>query len=123
MGARNFRELDAWQLADHLSAKIDAVLAASDLRGHFKFCENLEDAADSVPSNIAEGFRRYNPREFARFLEYSLSSLGEISSKLEKMRRIRLGTPQDHEEISFLIARCTIATARLRRSQLRRRNR
>ena len=48
-----------------------------------KFYGQLSDAAASVSSNIAEGFYRYNAREFARFLRYSRGSLAEAERRLQ----------------------------------------
>ena len=48
-----------------------------------KFYGQLGDAASSVSSNIAEGFYRYNAREFAQFLRYSRGSLAEAERRLQ----------------------------------------
>jgi four helix bundle protein len=49
----------------------------------FKFRENLRDAADSAQRNFPEGFGRFAPGDFARFLDHSRSSLLEVKDGLE----------------------------------------
>jgi four helix bundle protein len=49
----------------------------------FKFRAQLRDAVSGIQSNVAEGFRRVGAREFARFLRYSFSGLGETAVRLD----------------------------------------
>ena len=66
--------------------------------------------------NIAEGFYRYHPREFARFLSIALASIGEASLWLKD------GVDRGHfaasqcEGAFQLARRCRIATLKLRQS-------
>ena len=46
-------------------------------RHDFKFRDQIRDASSSGPRNIAEGFGRFNPGEFAHFLEIAKGSLME----------------------------------------------
>jgi four helix bundle protein len=48
-----------------------------------KFKSQLYEAVSSVTGNIAEGFGRRSHRDFARFLDYSLGSLNEVTERLE----------------------------------------
>ena len=50
----------------------------------------LLDAASSVPANLVEGFRRYSPGEFPRFIDYSLASLGSQSSACATESRLAI---------------------------------
>lgn len=52
------------------------------VRRDFRFATQLEDAASSVARNIAEGFGRVRPKEFARFLLIARGSLFELSDLL-----------------------------------------
>jgi four helix bundle protein len=113
MVARHFKELVCWQLSMELHVKLEAILATPKAARHFKICDQMRAASVSVSSNIAEGFKRYNPPEFARFLSFARGSLAELSSQLEILQRMQVGSPADHLELSHLIARCSIATARL----------
>jgi four helix bundle protein len=48
-----------------------------------EFKDQLRDAASGVPANIAEGFGRNNPAEFAQFIRYALASLREAETRLK----------------------------------------
>ena len=43
----------------------------------------LRRAAISIPSNIAEGFNRYQNKEYKRFLYISLGSCAELETQVE----------------------------------------
>lgn len=76
-GARHFTDLIVWQLADQLRAQVFQLTKRSPFRGDLKLRSQLDDAADSVCRNIAEGFGGTN-REFARFLRIARRSLNEV---------------------------------------------
>jgi len=63
---KRFEDIVAWQLADQLRKEVIAASARGSLAKDYKFCAQIRDAANSGSSNIAEGFKRFNPREFAQ---------------------------------------------------------
>jgi four helix bundle protein len=77
-GARHFTDLVVWQLADQLRVHVFRVTARPPLRTDFKLRSQLDDAADSVCRNIAEGFGAQSNREFARFVRIARRSLNEV---------------------------------------------
>ena len=55
---------------------------ANKFRRDFRLVNQIQDAADSSMSNIAEGFARRGNREFVQFLFISKSSAAEVQSHL-----------------------------------------
>lgn len=83
----NFRKLDVWidsvELADMIYCQTDA-FPRTELYG---LASQMQRAAVSVSSNIAEGSGRDSDREFTRFLAISLSSLYELETQVEIANR------------------------------------
>ena len=79
---RDFKELLAWQLADTLRAEIVEFTETGPTARDFRYRDQIRDAGASPPRNIAEGFGRYHPSEFARFLEFAIASYEEIKDAL-----------------------------------------
>lgn len=75
-------ELVAYQLSMELKKQVLELLHGSSARHDTKLASQIGDAASSVPSNIAEGFYRFNPGEFAQFVKYARGSLQEVRTRL-----------------------------------------
>ena len=82
MAAREFQELEVWQLADELRCGVVAFTARPPAARDGRFCNNIRDAAESVCRNIAEGFGRRRPPQFSQFLTIALGSLKEVHDQL-----------------------------------------
>ena len=101
--------LEAWQLADQVRREIDRITSTPAFRRYPKLQEQFLDAADSACSNTAEGFSRFKPRDFARFVRISRGSLSEILDRLISARRRGLITQSDFDLISSLARRARAA--------------
>lgn len=82
-----FENLEVWREAMELAVSI---------YGQFRHCRDLEfrrqiqGAAVSVSSNIAEGYERDSNAEFIRFLFIAKGSCGEVRSQVELAGRLGL---------------------------------
>lgn len=79
---KSFRELDIWKKGIELVKKIYGITAkfpASELYG---LTSQMRRSAVSIPSNVAEGFRRRHSKEFKQFLSIALGSLAELETQL-----------------------------------------
>jgi four helix bundle protein len=80
VGARRYQDLDCWRLSNDLKRRVYAFTAALPASRDVRYCDQIRSAARSAPSNIAEGFARFRPHEFARFLEIARGSLVETQT-------------------------------------------
>ena len=86
-GAKHFRELVCWQLAQELKLAIYKLIESPTIKRDLRFCDQIREAARSGPRNIAEGFGRRTHREFAMFLDVARGSLMECQNHLQDARR------------------------------------
>jgi four helix bundle protein len=77
-----FEDLVAWQKARLLTAEIYKVTGDGDFGRDFGLKGQIQRAAVSVMSNVAEGFERARPAEFHQFLSMSKASCAELRSQL-----------------------------------------
>jgi four helix bundle protein len=80
--AHRYEDLVCWQLANELKRRVYAFTVTKPAIRDFKYCDQIRESARSAPSNIAEGFGRFRPVEFARFLEFAKASLLETHNHL-----------------------------------------
>ena len=61
----------------------------------FGLTSQLRRSAISIPSNIAEGHGRINPREFRHFLLIARGSNSELQTQLELSNELGFADPQE----------------------------
>src|SRR5215475_7580103 len=81
-GVQRFEDLVAWQKARCLTAKIYAITKQGEFAKDFRFAGQMQGAAVSIMSNIAEGFVRGSTLEFHRFVQIAKASCAELRSQL-----------------------------------------
>ena len=77
-----FEDLVAWQKARSMTTSIYAVTRRGEFARDFGLAGQIQRASVSVMSNIAEGYERLGPSEFAHFLSIAKGSCGEVRSQL-----------------------------------------
>jgi four helix bundle protein len=81
--AERFEELRIWQEARaQVLAIYGCIERQSSGYSDFAFRDQLQRASISVMNNIAEGFERKTPKDFAHFLDLAKGSCGEVRSML-----------------------------------------
>ncbi|MGA2752525.1 MAG: four helix bundle protein [Terracidiphilus sp.] len=80
---QSFRELQIWRKSMELTVVIYRLTKAFPREESFGLTAQLRRSAISIPSNIAEGHGRMNPREFRRFLLIARGSNCELQTQLE----------------------------------------
>lgn len=78
-----FEDIQAWQEARKLVTMIYELIGINEnFRKDFRLVNQIQGAAVSSMSNIAEGFSRKSHKEFIQFLFISKSSAAEVQSQL-----------------------------------------
>ena len=113
-----YQDLIAWQMADHFKAEVFRLLKASpNAWSDFRYRSQLLSASTSVTANLVEGFRRFSPTEFPKFIDYSVASLGEAEQRLRDGIELGYFKAEDCASAFRFARRCLTASLRLKHSQ------
>jgi four helix bundle protein len=82
MAIQRFEEMKVRQDARILTNNIYSLTKNKYFTKDFGLRDQIQRAAVSIMSNIAEGYERDNNKEFIKFLGYSKGSVGEVRSLL-----------------------------------------
>ena len=77
-----FEDLIAWQKARAFCANVHRLTAAGRLEKNYGFRDQIQRAAVSIMSNLAEGFDRASRKEFHKFIVVAKGSCAEVRSLL-----------------------------------------
>ena len=80
---RSFRDLNVWKKGMEIVKDVYTTTGAFPRQESYCLTSQMRRAAVSVPSNIAEGFNRFQNREYTRFLYIALGSCAELETQLE----------------------------------------
>ncbi len=97
---RAYMKLDVWQLAIQLYKLIWQIV--SDLKIDFKLRAQIIDAAQSVSSNIAEGYSRRSINEYMQHLYIALGSLSETLTRIIGLKETILISEDQFESVDVL---------------------
>lgn len=76
----NFRKLDIWTKSMNLVTETYQLTNTFPTQERFGLMSQMQCAAVSIPTNIAEGSAKTSNRDFARLLEMSIGSLLELET-------------------------------------------
>ena len=79
----NFTKLDIWVDGVELADRVYSLTESFPRHEVYGLASQMQRAAVSVPSNIAEGSGKGSDRDFARFVSISLGSLFELETQIE----------------------------------------
>lgn len=104
MKITRFEDIDSWKEARLLVSDVYKLLAGC---RDFGFKDQIQRAAVSVMSNIAEGFDRASNKEFIQFLVISRGSVSEVKSLA--YTGLDIGH-FDNKDFESIVARCVKLT-------------
>jgi four helix bundle protein len=113
LSVRRYQDFKAWLLAAELNGKVFELTSAPPSCHDFRFRDNIRDAADSAQRNFPEGFGRFAPGDFARFLDHSRASLLEVKNELTVGLDRGYFRAEDVEDATSLVERALKALSGL----------
>ena len=122
-----FEDLIAWQKARELTVKIYLISRRGEFGKDYRLSGQIQAAAVSIMSNLAEGFERGGLVEFHQFLSTAKASCAELRSQLyvaldvgyigaREFEQLRT----DSEEVGRIIGGLRASVAKQRQSKPRR---
>ena len=79
---RNYRDLIAYQKSYKLTLQIYKATRSFPKEETYGLAAQMKSAAVSIPSNIAEGYRRSSRKEFVQFLRIAFGSYSELETQI-----------------------------------------
>jgi four helix bundle protein len=77
-----FEDIEAWEKARRIAKNVYAACRQGEFSRNFGLRDQIQRAAVSIMSNIAEGFERGTNKEFIQFLFIAKGSAGEVRSQI-----------------------------------------
>ena len=77
-----FEDLESWQHARQLTRDVYTLTRTDQIARDFGLCGQIQRAAVSIMSNVAEGFERFHVQEKLQFYNIARGSSAEVRSLL-----------------------------------------
>ncbi len=98
-----FEKLDVWKLAKDFAVELYKVTNSFPKEEKFGLVSQMNRAAVSVASNIAEGSARISKKDKAHFYQIAFSSLMEVTSQLLIVRDLGFIEVKEHDRLRLII--------------------
>lgn len=85
----SFKDLDVWNHGIDFVEAIYRLTSSFPKEEQYGLVSQMRRASVSIPSNIAEGQGRRNPKEFIQFLYIAKGSLAEVETQLIICKRLK----------------------------------
>ena len=79
---KNFQDLRIWQKGIEVVKDIYILTKKFPKEELYGLTSQMRRSAVSIPSNIAEGFRRYHNKEYKQFLYIAMGSCAELETQI-----------------------------------------
>src|SRR5260370_42245418 len=96
---RSFEDLIVWQKAIEFVKPVYIISSQGDLKRDFGLRDQMRRAAESIPTNIAEGFERNSRKENLLFLNIAKGPAGEVRSLFRVAPEVRYFGKQTHDKL------------------------
>src|SRR2546421_361822 len=86
---KSYRDLRVWQVSMDLVERIYQMTRDFPKHETYALCSQMQRAAVSIPSNIAEGHTREHIKEYLHHLSMAQASIAELETQLEIATRLK----------------------------------
>ena len=100
MGIKTYRDLEIWKKGIEVVKDIYKLTQKLPKQEMYGLVSQMRRSAISVPSNVAEGFKRFHNKEYKQFLHMSLGSCAELETQITIAKELRC--IQENEEAILL---------------------
>ena len=98
-GIKRFKDLRIWQKGIEVVTDIYTLTKKFPKEELYGITSQIRRSAISIPSNIAEGFRRYHNKEYKQFLYIALGSCAELETQIAIARMLKYITEEKEKEL------------------------
>ncbi len=99
MPGSSFRDLRVWQAGIDLVESVYRVTQAFPKHELYGLASQMQRAAVSVPSNIAEGHTRAHNKEYLHHVSIAQASLAELQTQLEIAMRLDYCSREQYDHL------------------------
>ena len=104
---KSFRDLKIWKEGIELVKKIYLITKKFPKEEQYGLNSQMRRASVSIPSNVAEGFRRKHNKEYTQFLNIALGSCAELETQLVIARELEyINDNQEKDAIELIYYIC-----------------
>ena len=91
---KEYKDLKIWQKGIEIVSDIYILTKKFPKEELYGLTSQIRRSAISIPSNIAEGFRRYHNKEYRQFLYISLGSCAELETQIAIAKNLKYITEE-----------------------------
>ena len=95
MGIKTYRELEVWKKGIVLVKDTYQLTQRFPKQETYGLVAQMRRAAVSIPSNIAEGFRKFHNKEYKQFLYLSSGSCAELETQITISKELKYITESE----------------------------
>lgn len=96
---KTYRDLEIWLRSIDLVKRVYALTSKFPDEETYCLKSQMRRSAISIPSNVAEGFRRRSNNEYKRFLYVSLGSCAELETQATIAKQLNYISQNVEEEV------------------------
>ena len=98
----HYKEMVVWQKAMTLVEEVYKITACLPKQEQFGLASQMQRAAVSIPSNIAEGQSRHSKKEYLHFVSIAQGSKAELYTQIQICVRLGFLSLEDTEKTSMI---------------------